>query len=85
MLVDDVTHDHIPNLPLSIIKLIIILMLHGGVVVYLKGRWWSYYTHTCQAFTLHFNHFYCTEICDKLRKDLAMFTYIYISMWMSVD
>ncbi len=22
----------------------------------------------------HFNHFYCTDICDKLRRDLSMFT-----------
>ncbi len=30
------------------------------------------------TFSVHFNHFYCIEICDKLRRDLAMLTYIYL-------
>ncbi len=34
--------------------------------------------------SVHFNNFYCPEICDKLRRDLAMLTYIYL-VWMSVD
>ncbi len=34
---------------------------------------------TCQAIT-HFNHFYCIEICDKLSRDLAMVTYIYLNV-----
>ncbi len=29
--------------------------------------------------SVYFNHFYCTEICDKLGRDLAMFTYIYLN------
>ncbi len=28
---------------------------------------------------VHFNHFYCTEICDKLKRDFAMFIYIYLN------
>ncbi len=35
--------------------------------------------------SVHFNHFYCMEICDKLSRYLYMSTYIYISMLMSVD
>ncbi len=27
-----------------------------------------------------FNHFYCTDICDKLRKDLVKFTHIYLNV-----
>ncbi len=30
--------------------------------------------------SVHFNHLYCTEICDKLRRDLAMLTYIYLDV-----
>ncbi len=30
--------------------------------------------------SVHFNHFYFMEICDKLRKNLAMFTYIYLNV-----
>ncbi len=30
--------------------------------------------------SVHFNNFYCTEICDNLKRDLAMFTYIYPSV-----
>ncbi len=30
--------------------------------------------------SVHFNNFYCTEICDNLRKDLVMFTYIYLNV-----
>ncbi len=30
--------------------------------------------------SVHFNYFYCTVICDKLRRDLAMFTYIYLNV-----
>ncbi len=30
--------------------------------------------------SLHFNHFHCTEICAKLRRDLALFTYIYLNV-----
>ncbi len=29
---------------------------------------------------VYFSHFYCMEICDKLRSDLAIFTYIYLSV-----
>ncbi len=36
--------------------------------------------HNHDIVSVHFNHFYCTEICDKLGKDLAMFTYIYLNM-----
>ncbi len=30
--------------------------------------------------SVNFNHFYCTEICDKLSRDLAMLTYIYLNV-----
>ncbi len=33
--------------------------------------------HNSDTVSVHFNHFYCTEICDKLMRDLAMLTYIY--------
>ncbi len=28
----------------------------------------------------HFNHFYFTEICDKLNRDLDMLIYIYLNV-----
>ncbi len=31
--------------------------------------------HNHDIVSVHFNNFYCTEICNKLRRDLAMFTY----------
>ncbi len=36
--------------------------------------------HNHDIVSVHFNHFYCTEVCDKLRGDLAMFTYIYLNV-----
>ncbi len=36
--------------------------------------------HIHDIVTVHFNHFYCTQICDKIRRDLAMFTYIYLNV-----
>ncbi len=36
--------------------------------------------HNHEIVYVHFNYFYCTEICDKLRRDLAMFTYIYLNV-----
>ncbi len=53
-----------------------------------KYRGWHYCTHVYiipakplhnhhNMLSVHFNHFYCTEIWDKLRRDLAMITYIY--------
>ncbi len=30
--------------------------------------------------SVHSNHFYCMEICEKLRRDLAMFTYTYLNV-----
>ncbi len=29
---------------------------------------------------VHFNNFYCTEICNKLSWDLAVLTYIYLNV-----
>ncbi len=29
---------------------------------------------------VHFNYFHHTEICDKLKRDLAMLTYIYVDV-----
>ncbi len=28
----------------------------------------------------HYNHFHWLEICDKLRRDLSMLTYIYLDV-----
>ncbi len=36
--------------------------------------------HNYDTFSVHFNYFYCMEICNKLRRDLAMFTYIYLNV-----
>ncbi len=36
--------------------------------------------HNHDIVSVKFNHFYCTEICDKLRRGLAMFIYIYLNM-----
>ncbi len=36
--------------------------------------------HNHAIVSVHFNYFYCTEICDKLRRDLAIFTYIYLDV-----
>ncbi len=30
--------------------------------------------------SVHFNHFYCTDICDKLSRVLDMLTYIYLKV-----
>ncbi len=30
--------------------------------------------------SVHINHLYCTEICDKLRGDFVMVTYIYLNV-----
>ncbi len=35
-------------------------------------------SHNGDIVSVHFNNFYCTEICNKLRRDLAMATYIYL-------
>ncbi len=45
-----------------------------------------YSNHTCQAkhncdiVLVHFNHFPCMGICDKLSRHLSMLTYIYLNM-----
>ncbi len=36
--------------------------------------------HSSDTVSVHFNHFYCMEICGKLRRDLAMLTYIYLDV-----
>ncbi len=36
--------------------------------------------HNSDTVSVHFNEFYCTEICNKLRRDLAMLTYIYLDV-----
>ncbi len=37
-------------------------------------------SHDHDIVSVHFNNFYCTEICDKLNRDLAMLTYISLNM-----
>ncbi len=36
--------------------------------------------HNHAIVSVHFNNFYCTGICDKLSRDLAMITYIYLNV-----
>ncbi len=36
--------------------------------------------HNCDIVSVHFNHFYCMIICDKLTRHLSMLTYIYFNM-----
>ncbi len=36
--------------------------------------------HNHDIVSVHFNHFHCTEIWDKLRKDLYMINYIYLDV-----
>ncbi len=36
--------------------------------------------HNHDIVSVHFNLFFCTDICDKLRMDLAMFNYIYLNV-----
>ncbi len=51
-----------------------------------KYIYWKYSSmpakplHNSDTVSVHFNHFYCMEICDKLRRDLAMLTYIYLNV-----
>ncbi len=35
--------------------------------------------HNSDTVIVHLNEFYCTAICDKQSRNLAMLTYIYIS------
>ncbi len=35
--------------------------------------------HNFAIVSVHFNNFHCMEICDKLRMDLARFTYIHLN------
>ncbi len=34
--------------------------------------------HNHDIVSVHFDHYHCMEICDKLSRDLAMLTYIYL-------
>ncbi len=36
--------------------------------------------HNRDTVSVHFNNIYCTEICDKLSRDLAMLTYTYLNV-----
>ncbi len=36
--------------------------------------------YSCDLVSVHFNHFPCMEICNKLRRDIAMLNYIYMSL-----
>ncbi len=36
--------------------------------------------HNHDIVSVHFNHFHCMRICDKLSKHLSMLTYIYLNM-----
>ncbi len=36
--------------------------------------------HNRDIVSVHFNHFYCTEMCDKLKRGVAMFAYIYLNV-----
>ncbi len=36
--------------------------------------------HNSDTVSVHFNHFYCMGICDKLSRQLYMLTYIYLNV-----
>ncbi len=36
--------------------------------------------HNCDMVSVHFNHFHCMGICDKLNRHLSMLTYIYLNV-----
>ncbi len=36
--------------------------------------------HNRDIVSVHFKHFYCMEICDKLSRHLSMLTYIYLNV-----
>ncbi len=36
--------------------------------------------HNHAIVSVHFNNFYCMEICDKVSRNLAMLTYIYLKV-----
>ncbi len=36
--------------------------------------------HNIDTVSVHFNHFYCMGICDKLSRHLYMLTYIYLTV-----
>ncbi len=36
--------------------------------------------HNRDIVSVHFNHFYCIGICDKLTGHLSMLTYIYLNV-----
>ncbi len=36
--------------------------------------------HNRDIVSVHFNHFYCTEICDKLNRYIDMLTCIYLKV-----
>ncbi len=36
--------------------------------------------HNCYIVSVHFDKINCTEICDKLRRQLSMLTYIYFNV-----
>ncbi len=36
--------------------------------------------HNYDIVSVHFNHFYYTKICNKLSRDIAMLTYIYLNV-----
>ncbi len=40
--------------------------------------------HNNDIVLVHFNHYYCTVICDKLNMDLAMLTNIYLDVYENI-
>ncbi len=68
----------------------IFLIPHFHKTYLLPKIWWStpaptpsiltQQLHNHDIVSVHFNNFYCTELCDKLSRDFAMLTYIYLNV-----
>ncbi len=56
------------------IKLLFILNLWSDYIIPAKTL------HNSDTHSVHFNHFYCMWICDKLSRHLYMLTYIYLNV-----
>ncbi len=46
-----------------------------SIVLYIPAKLQNH-----EIVSVHFNRCYCTDICDKLSRDLAMLTYIYLNV-----
>ncbi len=56
------------------------LSIHTLNIFYLSNSIPAKPLHNHDIVSGHFNHFYCTGVCDKLSSDIAMLTYIYFNV-----